>query len=493
MDKLLDPLWRLEHLYYVVNKKGKRVQLTLNNVQKRILANKSNRKIILKARQMGVSTLELIRQFDFTMFNENVTACILAHEDDAIAKLFRIPRRAYEYIDPSFEKTPLDRGGGSKYEMYFPEINSRIYCDLESRGDTIHWLHVSERAFIKEPDRVLATLESVPLDGIITFESTPNGLNDFYDMWMDLDSNYEKLFFPWYIHEEYQLTNHDIGKNYLQDDEKKLIIIAKEKYDIDLSLDQIAFRRFKQRELKNKFKQEYPEDDATCFLTSGQNPFTLEIIKPIYDKAPKPIREVSGIRIYEERQDGELYVVGGDTAEGIGGDRSAAHVFKVSTRMQVASFHSPNIKPGDFGDKLVEMAEMYYCKFKYQNQFLPTIGVERNNHGHAVILKLDEVLKYPNLFKHDMDSDKIGWITDKVTRPIMINALIESVENGTTKLVDRETLGECLTLVNNEGKIEAEEGKKDDLFIAACISVQLCIEENPAILYPETVKSLVRI
>jgi hypothetical protein len=120
------------------------------------------------------------------------------------------------------------------------------------------------------------------------------------------------------------------------------------------------------------------------------------------------------------------------------------------------------------------------------------LGVERNNHGHAVILKLDEILNYPNLFKHDPESEKIGWITDKVTRPIMVNTFIEGVENHTIKLNDKETLSECLTLVNKDGKIQAEEGKRDDLFIAAAISIQLCIEEARSDIYSD-IANLIKI
>jgi hypothetical protein len=492
---LLNRDWRLESLYYVVDKNSRKIRFNPNSVQRRINANQSKRKIILKARQMGVSTNELIKQLDFVLFNKNVTACILAHEQDGIEKLFRIPRRAYEFLPDALEKVPLDKGGGSKYEMYFPKLNSRIFCDLESRGNTINWLHVSEMAFIKERDRVLATLESVPLDGIITFESTANGMNHFYDDWMDRDSNYEKLFYPWYLHDEYFIKNHGLTQKDLTKDEKKFIDKAKSLFQVDITLDQIAFRRFKQRELKKLYIQEYPEDDATCFLTSGGNPFTLEIIKNLYDNAPKPLKVVDGVRFYKEKEKNRIYVLGADTAEGVGGDRSAVHVFDANSREQVAVWHG-NLKPGEFAEKIVEIAEIYKVKFTNQVEEWPLIAPERNNHGHAVLLKLDEVLNYPNIYmmksQTKADTPKLGWVTDKVTRPIMINAFIEGVENGTIIINDRETLGECLTLVNNDGKIEAEDGKTDDLFISACISVQLCIEQPDLSLY-HNVSSLIKI
>lgn len=481
----LDPKWRLESLYHIVNKNAQKILYKPNPIQEAINNDPAKRKIILKARQFGVSTNEILKELDFVLFNRNVTAVILAHERDGIEKLFRIARRAYESIEPYIEKPELDRGGGSKYEMFFPEMGSRIYCDLESRGDTIHWLHVSEMAFVEDPDRVKATVESVPIDGIVTFESTPNGMNHFYDMYMESDSNYEKLFYPWYLHDEYKITNHELTTKDLTEEENRLLKYGQDKFKVHISMDQIAFRRFKQRELKQMFKQEYPEDDASCFVTSGNSPFNLEIIKKLYDKAPKPIREIDGLRIYKEPDKNCIYVVGADPAEGVNNDASAAHVFDARTREQVATFSSKHLKPSEFADRLVDIANMYSPTYPPA-----LLGVERNNHGHAVLLKLDEIHEYMNIFrtkkenkKTELEEIKLGWLTDRITRPLMLDTFIEGVENGTVILNDRETLGECLTLINNDGKIEAEEGKHDDLIMAAAISIQLCIEESKLSIY----------
>ncbi len=475
---ITDRQWRLDNLYSIVDKQGEAVAFERNNIQRLLTKVDAKRKMILKSRQVGISTNELIDCTDFTLFQENKTTCILAHEQDGIEKLFRIVRRAYEFL-PDEIKPELDRGGGSKYELYFPNINSRIYCDLESRGDTIHKLHISELAFMKDLTRVKSTLECVPFDsGHVTIETTPKGMNHFYDLWMDPNTNYARCFYPWFFHEEYQILNHELTSKSLTKDEWDFIARAKGMYNVDITLAQIAFRRFKQNDQKHLFKQEYPEDDITCFLTSGNSPFNLEIIKPLYDAAKPPIEDIDGIQIYAHAEPSEIYVIGADTAEGIGGDSSVGQVFKVSNREQVAVFASNNCKPSEFADVLERMAGLYSTKS------IPLLlAVERNNHGHAVLLKLDEYLRYPNLFRHKPEEDKelekqrLGWITDKVTRPIMIDTFIESVENGTTILRDKQTLGECLTLINDNGKIQAEEGNHDDRVVACSIAIQMCIEE----------------
>ena len=71
--------WRLSNLYKIVDKHGQKINLVPNIIQKKINQCHSNRKMILKARQFGVSTNELIKMLDFVCFRKNMTACIIAH------------------------------------------------------------------------------------------------------------------------------------------------------------------------------------------------------------------------------------------------------------------------------------------------------------------------------------------------------------------------------------------------------------------------------
>jgi hypothetical protein len=194
--KLSDPEYRRNHLYKIVTKDSKIVTFKENKHQQKVNRSQALRKDVLKARQVGISTGCIIKMFDDTIFNPNTTSMIMAHEQDSIKKLFRIVMRAHKFM-PDELRPRLDRGGGSKYEYFFPEINSRIYCDLESRSDTIQNLHVSEFGLMDDDERVLATLDAVPREtGRVTRESTPKGLNHFYDSWVDPNSIYEKHFIP---------------------------------------------------------------------------------------------------------------------------------------------------------------------------------------------------------------------------------------------------------------------------------------------------------
>jgi hypothetical protein len=467
-----DPRWRLQNLYSIVDKQGNRIPFAENNVQKRINDSTSKRKIILKARQFGVSTNELIKLLDWVLFTENATACIIAHEDSAIEKLFRIPRLSYELL-PDYLKPPLYRGGGSMYEMYFPTMNSRIYCALEVRGGTVGKLHVSEAAFMKDSAKLKATLQAVPLaTGQVTLETTPNGMaNFFYDMWNDPDSIYEKMFFPWYVFPEYRLS---IGNIVPTKEEILLKEKAKKMYKIDLTDDQISFRRFKKSEMKKSdydkklvpFEQEYPEDDKTCFLSSGESVLDLFRIDEMLRNAPEPIIIKSGIKIYKEFDKTKFYVCAADPAEGVGKDSSAAIIIDCES-LEVCAVYNGFLKPADFAAKLVDMCGLYTV----QSRIPPVLAVERNNHGHAVLLELDDHLQYPNLYMHP--DEKLGWRSDGITRPLMIDKFIEAVDNGYLKIYDKDILNECLTLINNKGKIEAASGKHDDLIISCAIALQI--------------------
>lgn len=469
--RIKDWRWRINNLYAIVNKEGKRVTFKENGVQKAINDCRRRRKLILKYRQSGVTTNEGKKQLDFVSFGLNKNACIMADKEDNMEKIFSKMRYMHANMHPKF-RPALDKGGGSKYEMKFPDINGRMYCALEGRGDTIHWLHISEAAFA-DPNRLKATLEAVPINGIVTFESTANGMgNHFYRRWVTHSKNLAKLFFPWFIDPANRMDGSGLK---MTDEEWEFSKRVKLKYNMDITLDQIAYRRMKQEDQQELFPQEYPEDDISCFLASGGAAMDLEEISKQLNAVPEPIEDNGWLKVWKKYDARRQYAIGADPAEGVNRDYSVGDVFDVKTCEQVAQIRSNKWKPSKFADKLNDLAKMYHKP----GRPWPLMGVERNNHGHAVLLKLDETHGYANLyrFKPD-DEDALGWKTDSITRPLMIDAFIDGVENGTATLNSRKTLGECLTLIDNDGKIEAEEGETDDCIIASAIAIQMCIESR---------------
>lgn len=466
-DNIHDADWRINNLYSIKDKYAKVIPYNMNPTQIVLHNSKSRFNMTLKGRQQGVSTYYLIKYLDKCMWNDNQTIGIISHDKKSIEKLFRIPAFVYSKC-PDYLKPRLGQGGGSKYMLYFPERNSRIYVDLEIRSESLTHLHISEYGLMKNKDRFNASVEAVPLDfGEISIESTCFGMNHFYDDWVDPNFPYNKHFFPWFFHYENQIP---VEFNLIYTDEEKYFIeLVKKNFNIKITQQQINWRRFKimQAQSKNHFMQEHPEDDINCFLVSGNPVMDLYEIQQMIKVLKDPLFEKGGIKIYKERNRNSTYVLGADTAEGVGSDYSTGTIIEKETMTQVAQFRG-HIKPFLFAHKLNEMAEMYKT-----DAGLPLLGVERNNHGHAVLLELEENIEYANLYT--AKDEKVGWHTNKVTRPIMIDTFLEAVENRTYTLKDKDTLNECLTLIDNNGKIEAMSGKHDDTIISSSIALQMAI------------------
>lgn len=277
-DKLLSKHWRMNNLYKVVSKEGKLVRFKFNREQQVIWDDVYNAKgkmisnpEVLKARQLGITTFFVLCYFDDCIFRRNLTCYIQSHDQDSIKKIFRIIITAYKNLDVRLQHE-LDRGGGSQYEYYFPDINSRIYVGLENRSNTIHRLHISETAF-QMRSRIVATIGSLPPNIYYSRETTPNGINWYFENYFS-DLSRKKLFFPWFKHEEYQAVNtiEEYTTKELEYQER-----IKNKAGVLLTREQMSFRRQKVLDLLSEqaFDQEYPSDEESCFLVANPERLVL--------------------------------------------------------------------------------------------------------------------------------------------------------------------------------------------------------------------------
>lgn len=467
-EKLKSKRFRMENLYQIVDKTGKAIHFKFNDEQKEIYekcfdqnGNLTRNPDVLKSRQIGVSTLFVIAYLDDALHIPNLNCYIQTHKDDSNEKVFRIVRFAYDHLPDEF-KPVLGKGGGSKYELYFPHNNSRIYVGLENRSNALHRVHFSEMAF-QDKTKVAATLGALPIWQNYSTETTPNGMNWYREDWVNKSKDV-KFFFPWFTHKANIVLN--VNTEVYTEKEKELI----EKYK--LSREQIEFRRAKIASFPGKderlFLQEFPEDEQTCFMLSGNPVISIEAIKRLEQNKKNPITEINGIKIYKPIRKGCKFVAGADTSEGFSNDYSCCKIFD-DKREECASFRD-KLRPSDFAHKIKEMCDLY----TFSDGCAPLLAVERNNHGHAVLLELEKHIKYSNLYFYK--ADRSGWLTDRVTRPIMISAFLDAVENGTAGIFDQDTINECLTLINNGGKIEAVTGQNDDCVIATAIAFQMLVE-----------------
>ena len=467
----------------IQDKSGRTIPLRLNGVQQRFRAEAGRRNVILKFRQVGISTLIEAEILHEAQFMPGRRAVIITHE--AGATFVQKERVKFMYSHQVI-KPGLDRD--NRRELSFPSLNSSIYTGTAGgrefgRSDTIHRAHCSEYAFWTHPQVLAGLMEAVPDTGRIDIESTPNGHNHFYQLWKEAKagiSPFKPCFYPWYIHPDYQRMPGIPAQEW--DTDEKTAADKALRWGVILTPEQIAWRRWKRAGLKaadsegaNKFSQEYPEDDETCFLFSGRPRFDAERLNGLLAQAREPLRTEKAkdslltLRVWAEPTQGESYVIGADSAEGVSaGDYSSAKVIEWRSGAKVASLYGKS-DPFVFAVECVKLARRYNDA---------QLGIEKNHPGPAVLAKCIE-LGYPNIYWHVDEkgkrAERPGWSTDSYWRPQMVDELAQFVASAPAEcLPDSSEIGEMLSfVVGSRGKAEAAMGAHDDQVMSASIALMI--------------------
>lgn len=230
LKNLADPMWRLcsGALYKIMVKSddgsGSVIPFVPNRAQRRLIKRLWHRNLILKARQLGFTTLIAIMWLDHALFNDDQRCGIIAQDREAAEVIFRDKvKLAYERL-PQILRDAMPLATENKSELLFGHNNSSIRVATSMRSGTIHRLHVSEFGKIgaKFPDKanevVTGSLPAVPLDGIAIIESTAEGQDgEFYSMCQramalaekgeDLSPrDYRFHFYPWWQEPGYRMA-----------------------------------------------------------------------------------------------------------------------------------------------------------------------------------------------------------------------------------------------------------------------------------------------
>jgi hypothetical protein len=480
----------MQNLYKIKTKEKGITLFKYNRVQKNILNAIQGQSPIkhfsVKARQQGLSTFWILYWLDETIFNKGVNTGILAHKRESLGYLMDIVHLALAYMP---EQIRPKLGDNNKSAVSFPEINSKIFCSLSIRSTGLHNLHISEWAFIKDKE-IQATLGACnPRTTNITGETTGNGIgNDAYELYQAAKqgaSEFRCNFFPWFIQEEYiSPPTETITPT---EEEKRLLLHANRNYGEPLGDDRLQWRRNQIKALKGLFKQEYPETDQDAFLMSGSNIFNPDKVIRLYQEAKEflkdnpPYMQDDDQTYFEKPNKQDIYVAGADPAEGFG-DYSVLKIINVSRKREAYIFRA---RCG---------IDHFYriCNEKGREFNNALLAVERNNHGYAVLLGLNENCEYPNIYKQTETNrlvgdiqkvTKYGWLTTKESKALMIDSLKMAVEGDSLDdedhfmpsiiWLDVHFLNELLTFVQESGKMEAISGKHDDDIMATAIAFQM--------------------
>ena len=251
----------------VKNKRGQLEPLVFNKVQQHLLDNLTGRDLVLKARQVGVSTAIQAHLFRACV-TESASTITLCHESELTSEFRERLDRFYDNMPESLR--PARKIANASVTTY-PDFDSRAFISTvggvagktKARGMSATHFHGSEVAYWHHAADVVAGAMQAGNPAII-LESSPNGAHGwFYEKCMkalDGDPTWKLHFYPWWWDDGYQIPL-DNEEQILYTEEEQILAASK-----GLTPEQIKWRRVKSAELGRLFAQEYPENPRDCFL-----------------------------------------------------------------------------------------------------------------------------------------------------------------------------------------------------------------------------------
>lgn len=459
----------IQGLLRIKNKRGALVPFTFNIAQSYYWARKRRRNIIVKARQKGITSLIDADQL-IDCIVKATNAVVISHEQDATRRLFE---RVRGYVD-TFKVQPVVSIDNAN-TMKFAKRGSSYFIGTAGqrafgRGDTIDRAHLSEAMFYHDLERILAGVSEAAEYGTIDIESSPNGRGTYgYELYQDAKagrSPYTPIFIPWFIDTEYSSDSLTaVERAGLSDavqamfnghfeptpDELDLIARVKIEWDIDLTPGQIKWRRYKIWDKGDMFFQEYPEDDVTCFLSSGRPVFRVVPHNREYRVALDTITDTARIDEYKRR----ALFAGIDAAEGTdGGDAHCCAVIDMTESPARVIWEYSSNEPFEIFDTKIAVV---------LNRYNIRNAVEKNGVGLAHLRELKR-----------LGCRTREWTTNATTRPVMLVDLEQAYRKG--ELIESYDAArtEALDMYYDEGnRPDHPKGRHDDRVFARAIALQL--------------------
>lgn len=480
-----------KHVLRIVTKDGELHPFTLNRGQlllHQMLERQWQREgrvraLVIKARQVGISTYTEGRFFWKVTGTPNSGAYVLSHLAEATENLFGMVKGFYANVpDPVF--APPAKVTNSSIE--FEKLNSRYKIGTArsvevGRSGTYRFIHGSEVAFYPHQQKIVTGLiQTAPMTGSeVILESTANGVGDwFHDQVMRAlrgEGDWIVCFIPWFWMPEYRRKPSPYFER--TRDEERLA----DTFGLDDA--QLAFRRSKVEESgEDGFKQEYPSTPQEAFLFSGRSYVTPSDL----DRAalecflPRRVGVIEPIGVMRDERGGPYmewvapriegsYSIGVDVAEGLAhGDYTVAQVLDENGD-QVAKWRG-HYDPYDFAEILIQLAK------RFSNAFLT---IERNNHGLTLIRRVQD-LGYQNIFVDqtldrahaDKATKRAGFLTTTKSKPVVLDVLRSLIRQNEAGIRDSQTIEECRTLVVDDmGRINAQPGNYDDSVMAYALAL----------------------
>lgn len=451
---------------------------------------RTRQELVLKARQGGFSTWKELEGLLLMMSLEGFMGAIISHKISSTKYLLSMVWNAYkmlpeEYRIPLVHETeeylltpPPPEGTGAGLYVGTAGPGAADFA----RSRTLHWVHGSEVAYWSDMMGVLTAVEgSVPSRGYTCLETTANGRNDYYDLYMDAEARgYKRHFFPWWWVPEYR---EEAKANFVPTEEELSLMETAARQGFQLTNDHLTWRRKRVARLGAKFQQEFPEDEVTCFLVSGNPRFDTEFVarlvtmaeaRPRLREEPKPYGQ---LRIWLDPGVGHTYVIGADPSRGIAhGDYGAAVVEDVESGQHVASLHCKT-PPHLFAQELANLGERYHDAM---------LTVERTGPGEAVLVALRNI-GYDNVYTQkrwddDHEMERIGWETTRKSKHRLCSSFDNALSCGDFMTWDLDLLDQALNvMIDDNGEPYTAKNKRDDLLMAAMLANETAPDAAPVV------------
>ncbi len=474
-----DGLRLAEKMLCIRTKDGRLRPLRANEAQRRFERDRGRQNIVLKARQMGMTTWVAGRFFLRTALCAGGTTLLVAHNREAAETLFGIVRRMWEMLPDDVRDGEFRLQRANAGEMVFAETGSefRVASAADAnagRGLSLQNLHCSEVSrWAGDARATLAGLRAaLAPDGEMVLESTPTGAyGAFYEEWQAAvspgaepsegvrESRVVRHFLPWWLEPTY--VGSRVGKGEMTEEEQSLV------QRHGLSPAQIGFRRGLEKGYGPLRSQEFAEEAETCFRATGSPCFELGPIEGRLREVAEPAtrRRNGALLEWLPPVAGRRYVLAVDTAGGgAEGDFAAVQVLDLLTGMQCAELQE-RLRPAALAEVCVDMAQVYGDAL---------VAVERNNHG-AAVLALLEMQPEVRLYRQ---GGQAGWLTSAASKPEMVGRLGVLLAETPERFFSTRLLGECRTFVSDErGHAGAAAGAHDDLVMAMAVGQAVRAEE----------------
>jgi hypothetical protein len=332
-----NPLTRLQEYYQVIDKNSEVVDFKPNWAQQHFFENMHYKNVVLKCRQIGMSTFCCLLFLDLCLWRRNFNAAIISHSREAASDLMRKATFALDNLDPALLQLnpPVNKSATS---IHFTN-GSHLQIATSARGGTLNALLVSEfgrlsaRFPTKAQEIVTGSIQALSKNAFLIIESTAEGTgNLFHQTCKQAKKNlgkdklskleYKFHFYPWHLEPEYVIDHpyKELQSSFL--DEYFEHIESTDK--IQLTEPQKAWYSMKYSELGEQIRSEYPSTPDEAFQTSSIANFYLADInaidrngqiKTLHADPSKPVQLAVDLGVYTSiflfqlQHNGEVFVL----------------------------------------------------------------------------------------------------------------------------------------------------------------------------------------